>query len=90
MSVEMWPKRDLCDQYRPSTYPGPDCNTVLMDRGRLVKVRKLKPPAALAAALFYPRALRAQVRGGARGDGPPPVGKQHGLYVQPYIVCSVS
>ena len=34
-----------------------------------------------AAALFYPRALRAQARGGARGHGPPPVGKQHGLYV---------
>ena len=38
-----------------------------------------------AAALFYPRAQRspkgAQARGGARGHGPPPVGKQHGLYV---------
>ena len=35
----------------------------------------------LEPRLFYPRALRAQARGGARGHGPPPAGKQHGLYV---------
>ena len=34
-----------------------------------------------AAALFYPRLNGAQARGGARGHGPPPVGKQHGLYL---------
>ena len=35
----------------------------------------------LEPRLFYPRALRAQARGGARAHGPPPAGKQHGLYV---------
>ena len=34
-----------------------------------------------AAALFYPGLDGAQARDGARGHGPPLVGKQHGLYV---------
>ena len=34
-----------------------------------------------AAALFYPGLDGAQARDGARGHGPPLVGKQHGLYL---------
>ena len=34
-----------------------------------------------AAALFIPGLEGAQARDGARGHGPTPVGKQHGLYV---------
>ena len=68
MSVEIWSKRDLCDRYRSSTYPGSDCDTVRMHRGRLVKLRKLKPPAALARTLLY-RRTRCVVCGLSAGVG---------------------